>query len=273
MRLSKFALFAALISPGLVATAFAQHGGGGHGGGGGGHAGGGGAYAVVDFPEAAVLRWWHFRGGGFRGGGGIGEAAFAVAVDFVEAVSAAATGVVFGRLRGGYGGRYYGGGWYGGSGLYLGFGGYPYYGYGYGYPYYLRIRSLRLRLRSVCLRRAYSSAPPPQQNYGYDQGYPQQGYPHSRVPQVGPPPQQQQPQSVPPPQTQPQSANQGTAGQYYLIAFTDHTIQAANAYKVEGDQLYWQDRDNREHHVPLSQVDVPFSQQINRDRHVDFQIP
>ncbi|HSR08154.1 MAG TPA: hypothetical protein VLM42_13460 [Bryobacteraceae bacterium] len=58
-----------------------------------------------------------------------------------------------------------------------------------------------------------------------------------------------------------------------MIAFTDHTIQAANAYKVEGDQLYWQDRDNQEHHVPLSKVDVPFSQQINRDRSVDFQIP
>jgi len=58
-----------------------------------------------------------------------------------------------------------------------------------------------------------------------------------------------------------------------LIAFTDHTIQAATAYKVEGDQLYWQDRDNKEHHVSLSKVDVPFSQQINRDRNVDFQIP
>lgn len=51
-----------------------------------------------------------------------------------------------------------------------------------------------------------------------------------------------------------------------------HTIQAATAYKVVGEQLYWQDRDNREHHVPLSSVDVPFSQQINRDRRVDFQI-
>ena len=49
--------------------------------------------------------------------------------------------------------------------------------------------------------------------------------------------------------------------------------QAASAYKVEGDRLYWQDRDNQEHHVPLSQIDVPFSQQINRDRNVDFQIP
>src|SRR6185437_745154 len=106
-------------------------------------------------------------------------------------------------------------------------------------------------------------APPPPQNYDYSQGYPQ-GYPPQGQQQVGPPPQQQQQQ--PPAQTQPQSANEGTAGQFYLIAFTDHTIQAATAYKVEGDQLYWQDRDNKEHHVSLSKVDVPFSQQINRDR-------
>jgi hypothetical protein len=65
----------------------------------------------------------------------------------------------------------------------------------------------------------------------------------------------------------------GNSGQFYLIAFSDHTIQAAIAYKVEGDQLYWQDRHNREHHVPLSSIDVPFSQKINRDRHVDFHIP
>ncbi len=75
------------------------------------------------------------------------------------------------------------------------------------------------------------------------------------------------------PQTQPQSANEGNQPQFYLIAFTDHTIQAATAYKVEGDQLYWQDRENKEHHAPLSRIDVPFSQQINRDRNVDFQIP
>jgi len=171
-----------------------------------------------------------------------------------------------GGFRGGRG-YYYGGRWYGGSGLYLGFGGYPYYGYGYGYPYYYGYDPYAYGVDPYGYDGAYSAAPPPQQNYGYDQGqqnYPQQGYP---------PQQQQQPQYGPPPQTQPQSANQGAAGQFYLIAFSDHTIQAASAYKVEGDQIYWQDRDNREHHVPLSQVDVPFSQQINRDRNVDFQIP
>nr|MDP9115398.1 hypothetical protein [Acidobacteriota bacterium] len=121
---------------------------------------------------------------------------------------------------------------------------------------------------------------PPAQNYSYDQGYPQQTYPQQTYPQQNNPPQnypqQGQEQVGPPPgalqQTQPQAAEGGPA-QYYLIAFTDHTIQAANAYKVEGDQIYWQDRENREHHAPLSKVDIAFSQQINRDRNVDFQIP
>ena len=156
------------------------------------------------------------------------------------------------------------------SGLYLGFGGYPYYGYpayGYGYGY----DPYAYGYDPYAYDGGYYSAPAPQQDYGYQQGYPppQQG-------QVAPPPQQQpqyQQQYPPPAQTQPQSANRGNQPQFYLIAFSDHTIQAASAYKVEGDQLYWQDRENKEHHAPLSKVDIPFSQQINRDRNVDFQIP
>ena len=183
-----------------------------------------------------------------------------------------------GGFRGGAGrGYWHGGRWYGGTGLYLGFGGYPYYGY-YGYPYYgYGYDPYYYGVDPYAYDGAYSTTPPPQQNYGYDQ-YPQQGQPYPQQnnnPQGYPP--QGQGQVGPPPgapqQTQPQAANDGAPGQYYLIAFTDHTIQAANAYKVEGDQIYWQDRDNREHHAPLSKVDVAFSQQINRDRNVDFQIP
>jgi len=101
---------------------------------------------------------------------------------------------------------------------------------------------------------------------------PNQSAPANYGPQQPQQPQYQQ-QNSPPAQTQPQSANEGNQPQFYLIAFSDHTIQAASAYKVEGDQLYWQDRDNKEHHAPLSKIDIPFSQQINRDRNVDFQIP
>jgi hypothetical protein len=247
MRFSKIALFAALCSPGLIATAYGQRGGGGHGGGGGSRGGGfsggsRGGSVGGGFRGGSV---GGFRGGGFRGG------------DF----------------RGGFGRGFYGGRFYG-SGLYLGFGGYPYYGYGYGYgyPYYgYAYDPYAYGYDPYAYSGGYSSAPPPQQDYSYQQGYPPQG----QV-QGGPPPQQQpqyQPQYQPSPQTQPQSANEGNQPQFYLIAFSDHTIQAATAYKVEGDQLYWQDRENKEHHAPLSRIDVPFSQQINRDRNVDFQIP
>jgi hypothetical protein len=60
---------------------------------------------------------------------------------------------------------------------------------------------------------------------------------------------------------------------YYLIAFTDHSIQAVTAYHVQGDQLYYTSRDNVEHHVALSSVDRRFSEQLNRDRRVQFQLP
>jgi len=70
-------------------------------------------------------------------------------------------------------------------------------------------------------------------------------------------------------QSQPSSGNQG----FYLIAFNDHTIQAATAYKVEGDQIRWITREGQEMQAPLASVDIRYSQQINRERHVDFRIP
>jgi hypothetical protein len=70
------------------------------------------------------------------------------------------------------------------------------------------------------------------------------------------------------PQIQPQSAPAPNQGQrFYLIAFSDHTIQAATAYKVDGDQIHWIGHDGAEKQAPLSTVDVQFSKQINRDRH------
>jgi len=76
------------------------------------------------------------------------------------------------------------------------------------------------------------------------------------------------------PQTQPQSSAGNNSGQgFYLIAFNDHTVQAATAYKVDGDQIHWITREGREMQAPLSSVDIRYSQQINRDRHVEFPIP
>jgi len=63
------------------------------------------------------------------------------------------------------------------------------------------------------------------------------------------------------------------AADYYLIAFNDHTIRAALSYTVEGDQIRYTTREHEENTAPLSSVDRRFSQQINRDRRVEFKLP
>jgi hypothetical protein len=183
-----------------------------------------------------------FSGGGFRGG------------------------VAGSGFRGGYyGGRYYG------PSVYFGVGGwtYPYYGY-YGYgPYYYYGYDPNYYGYDPYAYGGYPaySAPPVtiQQNNGYPYPPEGQGQP------VPPYPQQTQPQQ---PQVQPQSSSGNNQAQnFYLIAFTDHTIQAATAYKVEGDQIHWITREGQERQAALSSVDVRFSPQMNRDRGVDFRIP
>ena len=197
------------------------------------------------------------RGGGHGGGGGHASGGGGHS-------SGAVRGGSSGSFRGGgdfrggdFRGGYYGGRYYGPS-FYFGVGGYPYYGY-YGYdPYYYGYGPY-----------AYGGypayAPPPapvQPNSDYGYRYPEQGQPAPAQPQQQPP------------QTQPQSTNGNDPGQnFYLIAFTDHSIQAATAYKVEGDQIRWITREGEERGAPLSKVDIQFSEQINHDRQVDFQIP
>jgi len=63
------------------------------------------------------------------------------------------------------------------------------------------------------------------------------------------------------------------AADYYLIAFNDHIIQAALSYRVEGDQIFYTTREHEEKSAPLASVDRMFSEQINRDRRVEFRLP
>ncbi|MEQ1887291.1 MAG: hypothetical protein ABL967_19665, partial [Bryobacteraceae bacterium] len=60
---------------------------------------------------------------------------------------------------------------------------------------------------------------------------------------------------------------------FYLIAFQNHMIHAAIAYTVEGDSIRYTTREHEEKTAPLSSIDVRFSEQINRDRHVEFRLP
>lgn len=188
-----------------------------------------------------------------------------------------------GRIGGGYrggaiiGGRF-GNRFYGGYGAYypgyyagFGFG----YGYGYGgYPYYYPYSSYY----------PYSYDPyyygAPYYDGGiYDNGYYVNGYYGGTGGNPG--------YAAQAPSPAPTVINQtiGTSGggvssgsfyraaDYYLIAFDDHTIRAAISYTVDGDQIRYTTREHEEKTAPLASVDVRFSEQINRDRRVEFRLP
>jgi hypothetical protein len=58
----------------------------------------------------------------------------------------------------------------------------------------------------------------------------------------------------------------------YLIAFTDHVIRAVAAYWVSGNTLHYVSIDHQEHTVALDQVDRALSEQLNRERRVQFSL-
>jgi hypothetical protein len=224
-----------------IITAVSSYGqrGGSHGGGfGGGHSGGGGRGGF---------------GGGSRGGSFIGGGGF----------------------RGGsFGGSHFVGGGRGFGGSFRGYGYrsyYPYstfafglgFGYGYGYPYFYD---------------SYSYYPYPyaySYPYAYDYGYPAYAYSQPAPPvvlqqNIGPSQAPSQPQTQ---NTYDPYRSQGRRETIYLIAYKDHVIRAALSYWVEGDTLYYIDRDHQQQTAPLDSIDRSFSEQLNRDRHVDFRLP
>jgi hypothetical protein len=64
-----------------------------------------------------------------------------------------------------------------------------------------------------------------------------------------------------------------TAPDFYMIAFNDGSIEAAIAYSVDGDILRWTNRNHSERRAPIAAVDLRFSEQLNRDRGVEFRLP
>ena len=268
MRVLRIAFILALVP----AFSFAQRGGG-HGGGGGAHMGGAG-------------------GGGFRGGSGGVSRGFSGGTAYRAPAGGVYRGGVVGGVSRGFGGvginrGSIGGGYrpgYGfGNRVYAGFGygyglgyGWPYWGYGWGAPY-------------GYWPDYYDSYYPYDSSsyygsYGYG-GYPGGGYPgggyyDGSAYDYG----SQTPPTVinqdfgPGYSPNPPSPGSGAdtyyqRPDYYLIAFTDHTIQAAISYRVEGGEIYYTTREHVEKHAPLATVDRRFSEQINRDRRVDFRLP
>jgi hypothetical protein len=244
MKLLRLAIIVSLMVPTL---ALAQRGGS-RGGGGGSRGGGGGG---------GISRGSVGGGGGFRGGGGTvarGGSSF-VGGGFRGGSTGFRGGNTVFRggnrviINGGFGFRsFY-------PGLYLGFGygyGYPYY-YG-GYPYY----------------DPYYSDP-----YYYGASYGTPGY-STAYPEAAPVQPTVINQNIGAGTTSSGVATTGSfyrPADYYLIAFNDHTIRAALSYRVEGDQILYTTREHEEKSAPLDTVDRRFSEQVNRDRRVEFRLP
>lgn len=245
MRLLRQVCLCCVLAAGM---GMAQRGGGGGGmrGGGGGYGGGmrsgGGGFGGGNMGG--------FRGGGFNSGGGfIGGGrfgSFGFRGGFRNFNNRFGFGFGFGR---GFG---FNNGFFGGWPFLGGIGFWP--GYGFGDSSYFP---------------GYDYYPP---DYGYTAYQPS---PNVTV--------------VYPPQAPPLSAERARPmtreyDQYgqevrpagsplYLIAFTDHTIRAATAYRVEGNTLHYTTPEKEEKEVPLNTVDRALSTQLNRERQVPFQLP
>lgn len=255
-KLLQIAVFISVVP----VLAFGQRGGGGSRGGGGGGARSGGGGGMRSGGGTVS------RGGSF--GGGISRGGVSRGGTVSRGGGAVVRGGNFGRagsintfrgntiVRGGN--RFYGRSYYPSSyyypGFYLGLG----YGYG-GYPYY-----------DPFYNNSYYGAPYYSQPY-YDPYYDAAPYDGT----VG----YAQPVQAPTVINQSIGTPAATGGSYYraadyyLIAFNDHIIQAALSYRVEGDQIFYTTREHEEKSAPLASVDRMFSEQINRDRRVEFRLP
>jgi hypothetical protein len=70
----------------------------------------------------------------------------------------------------------------------------------------------------------------------------------------------------------PGTARPGGPATGYLIAFKDHVIRVATAYSVEGTTLYYTTPQGTREQAPLDSVDAAFSEQLNRERNVEFRL-
>lgn len=71
----------------------------------------------------------------------------------------------------------------------------------------------------------------------------------------------------------PGPASTASGSPLYLVAFKDHVIRAAAAYWVDGKTLHYVTTQHEEKQAPLDTVDRDFSMQLNRERHIAFQLP
>jgi len=76
-----------------------------------------------------------------------------------------------------------------------------------------------------------------------------------------------------PPNIERQTDAKGVSERVWLVAFSDGSIRAIKDYGLKGDTLTYVTRDGRSTSVPLSQVDLEFTLQLNRERGLEFRLP
>ena len=70
-----------------------------------------------------------------------------------------------------------------------------------------------------------------------------------------------------------EAARAGSTATVYLIAFKDHTIRAAMGYAVEGTTIFYTTLEGTRERAPLDSVDREFTEQLNRERNIEFRLP
>jgi hypothetical protein len=63
------------------------------------------------------------------------------------------------------------------------------------------------------------------------------------------------------------------ADRVWLVALIDGTIRAVKDYGLKDDTLTYVTRDGQSSSVPLSEVDLSFTIQLNRERGLEFRLP
>jgi len=69
------------------------------------------------------------------------------------------------------------------------------------------------------------------------------------------------------------AAVRGAAKRYWLVALKDGTVRIATDYWTEGNTLHYMLREGTKSTAPLSDVDVPFTKQLNQERGMEFRLP
>jgi hypothetical protein len=159
-------------------------------------------------------------------------------------------------------------GGYGYRGYSFGLGYYPWYGYGYWPGYWGGYYSYPYGY-SYPVASDYN--PPPQVTVVYAPPS-QPAYNSYAPPAQGGYDQYGQPIGTAPAPAESAAPEQGRSP-IYLIAFKDHSIQAAESYSANGNTLLYVTLEHQEKRAPLDSVDGALSAQLNRERHVAFTLP